>query len=39
LYNPIVVSARALSKASPTEPIEGTSPDKVRVSPRRTDVY
>ena len=38
-YNPIVVSASALAKASPTEPIEGTSPDKVRVPPSRTEVY
>jgi len=29
----------ALSKASPTEPIEATNPDKARVSPNRTDVY
>jgi len=35
----MVVSARALSKASPTEPIEATNPDKARVSPNRTDVY
>jgi len=33
LYSPIVVSARALSKASPTEPIEGFSPARYRVSP------
>lgn len=29
LYSPIVVSARALSKASPTVPTEGTMPARV----------
>lgn len=28
-----------LSKASPTVPIEATSPESARVSPNRTDVY
>src|SRR5579872_4957615 len=32
LYRPIVVSARALSNASPTVPIEGRSPASIRVS-------
>ena len=32
LYRPIVVSARALSNASPTVPMEGRSPASMRVS-------
>ncbi len=34
-YSPMVVSANALSKASPTAPIDGTRPDAARVSPNR----
>ena len=39
LYNPIVVSARALSRASPTVPTEGVSPASSRVWANRTEVY
>ena len=39
LYRPMVVLATALSKASPTDSIDGTRPDKDKVSPNRTDVY
>ena len=39
LYRPMVVSARALSKASPTVPTEGVSPASSRVWANRTEVY
>lgn len=39
LYSPMVVSARALSKASPTVPIEGLSPASRSVSVMCTEVY
>ena len=39
LYRPMVVSARALSRASPTVPIEGVSPASSRVWANRTEVY
>jgi len=38
LYNPLVVSARALSKLSATVPIEGRAPISSRRSVKRTDV-
>ena len=34
----MIVSASALSYASPTEPIDGVSPARNRASPNRTDV-
>ena len=39
LYSPIVVSASALSRASPTVPAEGVSPASSRVWANRTEVY
>src|SRR5690349_4060889 len=39
LYNPTVVSARALSSASPTVPIDGASPASISVSVKCTLVY
>jgi hypothetical protein len=39
LYSPMVVSASALSRASPTVPTEGVSPASSRVWPNRTEVY
>ena len=39
LYSPIVVSASALSRASPTVPTEGVSPASSRAWANRTEVY
>ena len=39
LYSPMVVSASALSSASPTVQIDGISPASIRVSPKCTAVY
>ncbi len=39
LYSPMVVSARALSQASPTGPTEPASPASISVSANRTEVY
>jgi hypothetical protein len=39
LYNPIAVSASALSNASPTLPIEPVSPARSNVSSKWTAVY
>ena len=39
LYRPIVVSARALTRASPTVLIEGISPASSSVWANRTEVY
>ena len=39
LYSPMVVSASALSKASPTVPIEGRIPSRASVSPNCAAVY
>jgi hypothetical protein len=39
LYSPMVVSARALSRASPTVPTEGVSPASSSVCANRTEVY
>ena len=39
LYRPMVVSARALSSASPTVPTDGVSPASSRVWANRTEVY
>src|ERR1039457_1996439 len=39
LYSPIVVTASALSEASPTVPIDPASPASIRVSANRSEVY
>ena len=39
LYKPMVVSASALSRASPTVPTEGVSPASSRAWANRTEVY
>ena len=39
LYSPIVVSASALSRASPTVPTESVSPASSRAWANRTEVY
>jgi hypothetical protein len=39
LNNPIVVSAGALSHASPTRPIEAAMPSRTRISANAIDVY